>query len=97
MSDDWYEDMKKRDAERDKRKAMCGDVPAPVSTYEEKAAYASKKIPKETKQKVLDMWHKGGITVGEIMKECGLDHTEFGQIIKENTLTHEYLSKKVVE
>lgn len=90
MDDGWWE-------KNQKRKAMVGDAPAPVSTYEEKAAYASKQIPKETKQKVLDMWHKGGVTVGEIMKECGLNHTEFGQIMKENTLTHEYLSKEVIE
>ena len=97
MDDSWYEDMKKRDAERDRKKAMCGDQPAPITTYEQKAAHASTKIPKETKQKVLDMWHKGGIKVGDILDACGLTHTEFGQIIKENTLTHEYLSKKVVE
>ena len=52
------------------------------------------KIPKETKQKVIDLLREGK-TVGEIRKELNLDLMDTAEIICQNVDTYSFLKQKV--
>lgn len=52
------------------------------------------KMPKETKQKVLDLMHEGK-TVGDVGKILNLETMMVGEIILENTKTYSFLRTEV--
>lgn len=52
-------------------------------------------VPKETKQKLLDLLHEGK-TIGEATRECELDLQVSGEIIMQNIGKYEFLRKEAV-
>jgi hypothetical protein len=64
-------------------------------SYMEKLRAMVADVPKETKQKLLDLLHEGK-TIGEATRECELDLQVSGEIIMQNIGKYEFLRKEAV-
>ena len=95
MSDYDYEESKKRQDAWERKKAMTGDKPAPISNYTEKLAYDVDKVSKEKEQEVLDLLHAGN-NVGKVAEITGLDNMVVAQLLSRNIKHYgSFLAKKV--
>ena len=97
MSDYDYEESKKRQDAWERKKAMTGDKPAPISNFSEKLAYDLERVSKEKEQEVLDLLHAGN-NVGKVAEITGLDSLIVAKLLSKNVKYYgSYLAKKVDE
>lgn len=94
---DLLKEIEARDRANARRKAMCGDAPAPLSDYRAKLAHTVDRVSKEDEQKILDLLHEGK-NVGQIAEIMKMESIVIATIYSNNIKSYgHFLAKKVEE
>ena len=97
MYQEYRDAEEKREAAAKRRKEMCGDVAAPLTTYEARLQNKIDNVSKEKEQQILDLLHSG-LNVGKVAEEVGLESIVVAKIMSRNIKSYgHYLAKKVEE